>query len=118
MPRRYVRTQQTAVAASLADINWRLAACAGTDTSMWFPDEVRMASVNGEGYMRRALNGCREVCGGCPIRSGCLDWAVRHNEPGIWAGTTPQQRRRLRALLNQRASRERKKRAEGKANAA
>lgn len=35
-----------------------------------------------------------ELCGSCPVRQACLDWAVTHREQGYWAGTTTQQRRR------------------------
>jgi WhiB family redox-sensing transcriptional regulator len=37
-----------------------------------------------------------KVCGGCPIRQECIQWASDHNEEGIWGGTTKAQRRLLR----------------------
>jgi WhiB family redox-sensing transcriptional regulator len=39
----------------------------------------------------------REVCRGCPVRDLCLEWAVASpGEEGLWAGTTPPERRRIR----------------------
>lgn len=41
------------------------------------------------------------VCARCPVVARCLDWALRAGEPvGIWGGTTPEERRRARLLLN------------------
>jgi hypothetical protein len=40
----------------------------------------------------------RDVCAECPIQLGCREWATFH-EPqayGIWGGTTPLERRKLR----------------------
>ncbi|GAB3724328.1 WhiB family transcriptional regulator [Nocardiopsis nanhaiensis] len=38
----------------------------------------------------------RQVCGGCPVRQVCLEWALAANEPyGIWGGTTPAERARI-----------------------
>lgn len=35
----------------------------------------------------------RVVCGGCPLRELCLEYALETREPwGIWGGTTPQER--------------------------
>lgn len=43
----------------------------------------------------------KEICGRCPekIRKGCLTTALKLGEQatGVWAGTTEQERRRLKA---------------------
>ena len=40
----------------------------------------------------------KAVCAGCPVAQECLEWAVRMGESaGIWGGTTPEERRGLRA---------------------
>ena len=61
------------------------AACIGTDTEIFYPvtpDEEAEAL---------------SICATCPVRAQCLDYAVRNREPyGIWGGTTPDQRRRIR----------------------
>ncbi|TMK81786.1 MAG: WhiB family transcriptional regulator, partial [Actinobacteria bacterium] len=37
------------------------------------------------------------ICATCPVRAQCLDYAIRNRETyGIWGGTTPDQRRRIR----------------------
>lgn len=37
-----------------------------------------------------------EMCSHCPVRVQCLEWALEHDELGIWGGTTDEQRRRMR----------------------
>jgi hypothetical protein len=39
----------------------------------------------------------QSACGGCPLRLGCLQWAVEHGEAGYWAGTTSRDREQLAA---------------------
>lgn len=34
----------------------------------------------------------QRVCGACPVKGECLDWALAHDEYGVWGGTTRQQR--------------------------
>ena len=38
----------------------------------------------------------RQVCLRCPVIRECLSWALTHDEPGVWAATTPADRTRLR----------------------
>ena len=61
------------------------AACRGTDTEIFYPvtsDEEAEAL---------------SICATCPVRAQCLDDALRNRETyGIWGGTTPEQRRRIR----------------------
>lgn len=45
------------------------------------------------------------LCGTCPVRDRCLDWALGHHETGIWGGTTEAQRK----ALKQREQRQRAK---------
>lgn len=35
------------------------------------------------------------ICATCDVRERCLEYALTHNEPGIWGGLTENQRRRL-----------------------
>jgi hypothetical protein len=35
------------------------------------------------------------TCGSCPIRVECLQWAIDHEEFGVWGGLTETQRRSL-----------------------
>lgn len=60
------------------------AACIGVDLAMFFP-----ASDNDAGEARK-------VCARCPIRQGCLQWALDQREPaGVWGGHTARERRRM-----------------------
>ena len=72
------------------------AACKTVGGELFFPDE------RGEYH---ELEGIRAVCNGCPEREACLDWAVRHETDGIWAGTTPNQRIQMRRKLGIQVSR-------------
>jgi WhiB family redox-sensing transcriptional regulator len=38
----------------------------------------------------------RKVCALCPVQDECLRFALTADVEGIWAGTTPSQRRALR----------------------
>lgn len=44
------------------------------------------------------INFAKQCCELCPVKAACLDYALAANEQfGIWGGTTPRVRRRLRA---------------------
>lgn len=36
------------------------------------------------------------LCTACPVRKRCLDYALEHEEFGLWGGTTPKERDELR----------------------
>lgn len=59
--------------------------CAESDPDAWFPekgDSPRLAKL---------------ICLSCPIRSECLEWAMRTDDRfGVWGGMTAQERRKLR----------------------
>jgi WhiB family redox-sensing transcriptional regulator len=65
---------------------WReLGVCAETDPEAFFPDK---------GGSSRAA---KRVCAGCPVRVECLAEALRVDERhGVWGGTSPAERARLR----------------------
>lgn len=52
-----------------------------------FSDSVNMREM--------AVKTAREICFRCPVMTKCLK-AGMYEEYGIWGGTTPEQRRRLR----------------------
>lgn len=41
----------------------------------------------------------KALCNSCPVRMLCLDFAVKHPQHGIWGGTTPTERKNLRAKV-------------------
>ena len=72
------------------------AACRGLDVNIFYP-------IGKGAITERAYRKARAICSGCPVAGDCLDYAlelpVRFGEGaniGIWAGTSPQQRRDLR----------------------
>lgn len=41
----------------------------------------------------------KAVCADCPIRLQCLEFAIKHNEDGVWGGTTQAERQDIRKAL-------------------
>lgn len=80
------------------DEDWREdAACAGTDTSVFFsPGEDE--ALNAE---------AKAVCATCPVADLCLQYALATNQTeGVWGGMTGPERRRLRRRLRDRERRQ------------
>jgi WhiB family transcriptional regulator, redox-sensing transcriptional regulator len=74
------------------------AACQNEDPGLFFP-------LTWEEHPGQSIEQARRVCRTCPVKAACLDWALRTGEPdGIWGGTTPAERRRLRAHRRQAAA--------------
>lgn len=66
------------------------AACRGADPNLFYPNG-RGAEAN------HAYRKARAVCDRCPVAADCLGYALAHDIGfGIWAGTSPLQRRTLR----------------------
>ena len=40
-----------------------------------------------------------KICGACPVRYLCLNYAIANNELGYWAGTTERDRQEMRIHL-------------------
>lgn len=67
--------------------NWEDGVCRSMDPDLFFADE----SVLEPSPIVIA------ACGRCPLSTECLDWAMRNMERyGVWGGTTPKQREKLR----------------------
>ena len=67
------------------------AICRGADPDLFFP-------IGYAGPPAEQVAAAKAVCANCPVTARCLDWALRAGEPdGIWGGTTPEERRYLRA---------------------
>ena len=67
---------------------WRdQANCKGTDGEAFFA----------EGQGGQVSSAVLNVCAACPVAQACLDYAIANREQfGIWAGTSPLQRRRMK----------------------
>ena len=64
--------------------------CSTLDPELFFPASYGL-------QCRVQIETARQVCRTCPVRLECLDWALaRPYLEGIWAATTPLERRRLR----------------------
>lgn len=44
----------------------------------------------------RVTEQARDICRRCPEIRDCLAWAITHDEAGLWAGTTDEQRSALK----------------------
>jgi len=40
----------------------------------------------------------KAICARCPVREQCLEWALDHEEHGVWGGLTKKERRSLLEL--------------------
>ncbi|MFI6815592.1 WhiB family transcriptional regulator [Nonomuraea sp. NPDC050328] len=83
-----------AASGSTPSLGWTAhAACSTSDPDLFFP-------LTWEGLPAGRSDTARLICLGCPVRLPCLTWAVETGEPdGMWGGTTPAERRRLRLRL-------------------
>ncbi|MEO3809870.1 WhiB family transcriptional regulator [Sphaerisporangium sp. B11E5] len=72
----------------LPAVSWlRRAACRTEDPELFFP-----ISATGPGQVQQ--DQAKAVCGRCPVRLACLDYALATGqEHGIWGGTDPDERR-------------------------
>lgn len=71
--------------------DWRnSAACLEHDYELFFPI--------GEGAeAQKQTREATAVCGGCPVREACLDWALENViEFGVWGGLSEKTRRSMR----------------------
>lgn len=71
--------------------NWRAAgACLHADPDLFFP-----ISMTGRAVEQVAK--AKSICARCEVRTQCLEFA-QANDPiyGIWGGTTPEERQRVR----------------------
>lgn len=70
------------------------AACRGPQSSVFFPPSHFERKDEKEAREARA----KAICGACPVRRPCLDYALRIREPhGIWGGLNEVERKQLLA---------------------
>lgn len=62
--------------------------CRQVDADVFFPE-------SGENELARAA---AKLCRSCDVLLPCLAYAVANEPHGIWAGTSPKQRQRLRRM--------------------
>src|ERR1700691_5848051 len=62
-------------------------ACVHADFEVFFPEYTAGPVID------RA----KQICGGCPVRTRCLDWALSNGAVfGIWGGRTEAERQAMR----------------------
>src|SRR3984885_10815135 len=68
-------------------MEWReLALCRGEDQSIFFPENDR-----------HAARGAKALSAPRPGLAQCMDYAIAHDEVGVWGGTAQRERRRIKA---------------------
>ena len=69
----------------LTNQTWRQhAACRGVEPEIFYPSSDEEAGV------------AKSVCGVCPVRQLCLEYALTSRErDGVWGGATEKERRRI-----------------------
>ena len=84
----------SSLALANADYSWRSKAiCKDTDPDLFFP-----VGTTGQALVQIAR--AKEVCGECPVRVDCLEYAIETNQDsGIWGGTSEEERRTLRRRI-------------------
>ncbi|MDP2292740.1 MAG: WhiB family transcriptional regulator [Actinomycetota bacterium] len=84
----------SSLALANADYTWRRdAICRDTDPDLFFP-------VGTTGYALVQIDRAKQVCGECPVKVACLDYALETNQDsGIWGGTSEEERRTLRRRI-------------------
>jgi len=60
--------------------------CAQADPELFYPQ------YDSPSFTEDAI----AVCDRCPVRAECLDWALDHEEQGVWGGTSEATRRSLK----------------------
>ncbi len=81
----------SSLALGAADYAWRdQALCRDTDPELFFP-------VGTTGTALVQIDRARQVCGECPVRIECLDFALDTNQDsGVWGGLSEEERRVIR----------------------
>lgn len=72
----------------LPEFDLSLGVCSQTDPEIFFPEKGEVGNNT-----RAAI----ALCKTCPVMTDCLSWALTNDEKyGIWGGTTPLDRDRLK----------------------
>lgn len=73
----------------MINFDWQAeAACKGIGPDVFYAAEYTQCQVPFEALAK--------VCGSCPVKSECLNHAVKHEEFGFWGGVSERGIRQLR----------------------
>ncbi|OLL74347.1 WhiB-like transcription regulator [Pseudonocardia sp. Ae168_Ps1] len=76
-----------------AEYDWRRrGACTGAEHD---PDLMWPTAAPGTQARDRQAAEAKSVCNTCPVKTRCLQWAVEHEQWGIWGGLDEDERERL-----------------------
>lgn len=65
--------------------------CESEDLELFWP--APRSYTSGSPTNRNRILHAKAICRACPLREGCLRWALDNDErEGIWGGTTPKER--------------------------
>jgi WhiB family redox-sensing transcriptional regulator len=82
------------LAASIADerpdFDGPMACADVSDPDLFFP-----VSRPGSRRYAQEAKPAKLICGGCPVRAECLEYALEAGEEGVWGGTDDDERREL-----------------------
>lgn len=59
--------------------------CRGHDPALFFPISNQSDRL------------AKRLCSHCPVVAQCMDYAIEHNEVGVWGGTNERERKRIAA---------------------
>lgn len=75
------------------------AACLSADPELFFPNGLT-------GMHARQAKQAKQICGSCPVREECLEFALASRQDfGVWGGLTEDERRSLRRSRQRKARR-------------
>jgi len=63
--------------------------CAEVDTELFYPEK---------GAYYESVE-AKKICKKCPHLQECLEWALSNERHGVWGGTAPRDRQKLRKKL-------------------
>lgn len=80
--------------------NWRMhAACREEDPDLFFP-------IGSSGPALVQAEDAKAVCGACPVRDQCLEWALENGQDaGVWGGMDENERRALKRRRSRQQAR-------------
>lgn len=61
-----------------------VALCSEVDPESWFPEKGSPSQF------------VKDMCRRCELEGDCLEWALTHDEEGVWGGTTENERRNIK----------------------
>lgn len=62
------------------------AACKGQDTTLFFPQNVKMRED------QKKVVAAKLICSGCAVVSNCLEYSLVHEPLGVWGGQDERER--------------------------